>query len=373
MVPTTRSDEALDGSSVMGERPPWMVAVVLLGIGVLVIVAYGISVKSGVFLLVELMLATAATVAGGFLGFLFGIPRPGQSRAEGSVENASGVSDYQPSTNLEQVADWLTKILVGVGLVELTKVRGLLGEFGSQIRKTFTESGTEIVSQAVVIAFLAIGFIASFLWTRVYYGAIQVGADARIRDLLSTRLNALERTAKRAENIGTAIATGKLMPGSIGPSSPPGSRAFSPPGSRAEDSILAGLPADVRRKVEKLEAWDKFDWDSDPVSTLFPSAPSEGNGRRLEAEIVSTFGKALVITVRVASVGGNPLSDPVIYLLHPTFPDSVEIIDPVDGIAENKIISEGEFTVGAIADNGNTILSLSLRTLKGAPKWFLDG
>ena len=80
---------------------------------------------------------------GGFVGFLFGIPRvlqDGQSGSAGphpgvrpeaptNLRLPSGASASSPSagsgfrinvnTNLEQISDWLTKIIVGLGLVEL--------------------------------------------------------------------------------------------------------------------------------------------------------------------------------------------------------------------------------------------------------------
>jgi hypothetical protein len=39
--------------------------------------------------------------------------------APSSVQSAL----YRPNTNLEQISDWLTKILVGVGLTQLAQVR----------------------------------------------------------------------------------------------------------------------------------------------------------------------------------------------------------------------------------------------------------
>ena len=56
--------------------------------------------------------ASAASAAGAFSGFLFGIPRVLQSDHLASQESSRVLSN----SNLEQISDWLTKILVGVGL-----------------------------------------------------------------------------------------------------------------------------------------------------------------------------------------------------------------------------------------------------------------
>ena len=55
------------------------------------------------------MLATlAASAVGGLTGFLFGVPKGPSDRDE---QQRSGFF-YRPNTNLEQVSDWLTKIMV---------------------------------------------------------------------------------------------------------------------------------------------------------------------------------------------------------------------------------------------------------------------
>jgi hypothetical protein len=56
-------------------------------------------------------------------GFLFGIPR--------SVPVGAGPDDHTHgshavNTKLEQISDWLTKILIGIGLVELARISGYL-------------------------------------------------------------------------------------------------------------------------------------------------------------------------------------------------------------------------------------------------------
>lgn len=71
-----------------------------------------------------LILSWAAALAGGLIGFVFAIPRSRQEQVSVKVsasddnQKASRPSDYSANTNLEQISDWLTKILVGIGLVQ---------------------------------------------------------------------------------------------------------------------------------------------------------------------------------------------------------------------------------------------------------------
>ena len=96
-----------------------------------------------------LMLAVcgASAVLGGFVGFLFGIPRfdyaareaaaasttaarPGATAIAATSAATAGAQGataraptrYKPSANLDEIADWLTKIIVGLGLTQLLNV-----------------------------------------------------------------------------------------------------------------------------------------------------------------------------------------------------------------------------------------------------------
>ena len=66
-----------------------------------------------------LFIGSSSFLIGGLVGFLFGIPRA----VQGSTA-PTGAAQYQANTNLEQVSDWLTKIIVGVSLVEIGRIIG---------------------------------------------------------------------------------------------------------------------------------------------------------------------------------------------------------------------------------------------------------
>jgi hypothetical protein len=66
------------------------------------------------FLALNLTAGGAAGFTGGLLGFIFGVPKTlavGSRTAGGGPANTS-----RTNTNLEQISDWLTQILVGAGL-----------------------------------------------------------------------------------------------------------------------------------------------------------------------------------------------------------------------------------------------------------------
>jgi hypothetical protein len=63
------------------------------------------------------MVMAARYLAGNLLGFLFAPPR-----STAAAVSKKGSSDIQPNTNLEDVSDWLTKIVVGHNSGELNRL-----------------------------------------------------------------------------------------------------------------------------------------------------------------------------------------------------------------------------------------------------------
>jgi hypothetical protein len=121
-------------------------------------------------LAIGLLIAGSALAAGILIGFLFGIPRTLQK--EGPQDGTTGSTTaeaYGVNTNLEQISDWLTKIIVGVGLVQLTVIPGRLKALADYLATAF---GTPAVPSAIVITiicyFAIFGFLLGYLWTRIY-------------------------------------------------------------------------------------------------------------------------------------------------------------------------------------------------------------
>jgi hypothetical protein len=116
----------------------------------------------------SMMVAFSTTVAGGFLGFLFAIPRayPAGSTLPGEDENAEG--RLQINTNLEQVSDWLTKIIVGVALVELGKILPSLGRLVETVASIYGDNapGATVMAAAILIFFSVMGFFIGYIGTR---------------------------------------------------------------------------------------------------------------------------------------------------------------------------------------------------------------
>lgn len=127
-----------------------------------------------------LLIAGASFSSGSLSGFLFGIPRIINSLAPKSAEMTQNVILH--NDNLVQISDWLTKIIVGVGLTQINALPNKLYELGKMISPCFNtssldEKGLDInlqitIAISIIIYFLILGFITSYLWTRIYFGNI---------------------------------------------------------------------------------------------------------------------------------------------------------------------------------------------------------
>lgn len=131
----------------------------------------------------EVLLVAAASVAtGSLIGFLFAIPRT--PRAGALVENGGdGDASERRPTGLEEIADWLTKIIIGVGLTELRNVPEFLGFLSTRLRLVDTERRPTEPTIVVLclVYFWVVGFFLGYLGTRLVLAEALVAADRRAR------------------------------------------------------------------------------------------------------------------------------------------------------------------------------------------------
>jgi len=119
-----------------------------------------------------LLIAGASFACGGIGGFLFGIPKIQQQNSQDLKEAIIIQND-----NLYQISDWITKIIVGVGLVQLKDIPRYLGRVGNSLGPVLNGGAVEkqyVASNkgsviCIVLYFLSVGFFAVYLWTRLDY------------------------------------------------------------------------------------------------------------------------------------------------------------------------------------------------------------
>jgi len=196
-----------------------IVVVLLFGLGAVKLQAYGS------FDIWALLAAFGALVAGGALGLLFGLPTVrrveiSQTTISSSAnaeaikpddvaekrQSSSAPSDTQlghaESTNLEQVADWLTKIIIGLTLTQYAKWEQSFARLSFDLTSRLLGAeqtcekgcngqmfppGSTIPGGFLLVFFSVLWFLISYLWMRGYF----------ILEMEIARRNALDAAARQ--------------------------------------------------------------------------------------------------------------------------------------------------------------------------------
>jgi hypothetical protein len=101
----------------------------------------------------------AAFFAGTIGGFLFGVPK--------FVTTPKIFTRYKINTNLEEISDWLTKIILGLGLVHLDKVITFVDSVGEAVGTAIGQAqGANVIAISAMIYGFVCGFLIVYIWTR---------------------------------------------------------------------------------------------------------------------------------------------------------------------------------------------------------------
>ncbi len=311
--------------------------------------------------------AFAAGMGGAALGFLFGIPRSvaAGTQTQGDAASQAGTSraSYAQNTNLEQISDWLTKIVVGVGLVEAKDIAVGFGELSAKAAAAWDLTDGSATAGAIMLIGAVIGFLRCYVWTRTeFINELERADDQRARD----RQRRIEAENK-ASNMMKFIGGGPAKTGE--PTVPAPNDA---PVLAAQGRSFLKRAADTAGKVTTAAA-DL--WDSDDNKHQFGDADI-ADGKRLEAvvEPLGDDGQLCGVTLRVRALPGEPaIEGAVVFHLHPTFNQPVVRVQVLDGVAETRIIAAGAFTVGALVESDGTRLELDLAELPNIPDKFKHG
>ncbi|HMD85246.1 MAG TPA: hypothetical protein VKO18_11180 [Terriglobia bacterium] len=143
---------------------------------------YGIVAKTAG---VGILFAGSAFIVGVLIGFLFGFPPApsgGPSQTAGQTSGAQSANQSLPAsngtagarspyvfqnTNLQEISDWLTKVIVGASLVELTKLPPLVKRFAEFMAAGINPHDPSAPIALVILGyFWSCGLLYGYLWTR---------------------------------------------------------------------------------------------------------------------------------------------------------------------------------------------------------------
>jgi fumarate reductase subunit D len=145
-----------------------------------------------------ILIAGFSFISGVLTGYLFGLHPTG-----GSQKSGDQPATPAPQTNLVEIADWLTKIILGAGLVQLTRLPGPIWTFAKTMALGVVLEGANVdgppvvaeapnpaMALAIMGFFSTCGLLYGYLWTR-YEEAVTSDAagDAAALSLVNRWLN----------------------------------------------------------------------------------------------------------------------------------------------------------------------------------------
>lgn len=188
------------------------------------------------------MWAMACSVGGAAIGFLFGIPKILQSDGTASGgESQAPAYRQRINTNLTEISDWLTKIIVGLSLINLKRIPEFIdGAAGLLVGslEVANQAGARGFAAAVISSFAVIGFLFGYLSTRMFLAGAFSRADQR----------AMAETESQvaAQGLEIGLLKRKLFPGA--------QRDVAPGGELQLPMADALDPGEAQRQLDVMAA-----------------------------------------------------------------------------------------------------------------------
>jgi hypothetical protein len=303
----------------------------------------------------------------GFLaGFIFGVPR------KRMIQNGAINSPEPEKDNIVEISDWVTKIIVGVGLTELKNIPGFIHKIATYLAPNFGGDTFGVNNAAgVLLFFTATGFMSGYQYAKTYYTRMIESTNAYVEKIKKDR----EMAQKQVEQLqGTLDKTTAIINNdSINKQTNIFSEYDSTDNkaSNIDARKLEELKIKVHQKLQEKEALKPLD-PSDIQKGRW-SQKASANGYRLHAKVTDLNTGLFELQIYVTRDGGIPVLEPYAIFIHDTFqlPGNVAYVVPTENTPGMlKLITYEAFTIGALMSDGTELeLDLNDRNL-GYPRKF---
>lgn len=296
----------------------------------------------------SVIVGLGAIMSGGLLGFLFGIPRSLQQNETAASNGKDNQRFYSNNTNLEQISDWLTKIIVGVSLTQLPALQNQFHQLSLNVSRGFNKYISADFSfplaSCIMIFYSITGFLAVYLWARIYL----------LQQLNKLESNLYSSTIRKVNKLEIARLSGLLTEYNR--------TKNRMQGMEAEPPYAAAIAIAQPNPIKYIDDPQKERW----------GGKNEVNFYKLDAVFkknLATADEPYQITLTVTSTDPNrPLSGDVYFLLHDSFyKDYLRSEKAVNNAASTEFGSFEAFTVAALVDGGKTKLELDLNSHPDCP------
>ncbi|ESU28708.1 hypothetical protein FLJC2902T_12990 [Flavobacterium limnosediminis JC2902] len=309
-----------------------------------------------------IMVAGACFACGGAIGFLFGLPKSnGKSNNVSNGKNETDIhhNDFEDNTNLQEVSDWLTKIIVGLSLIKINTIFSWLENAATNFSNPYKESCIEgynfdfyAFAYSVIILYFLIGGGLLYLWARTNLSVI-FSLMSKQKKLISEKKDLVKTIQELKNENAPAHDMNKSLDESINNISYQISDAF----KNATEVIYNS------KAIKYKDDLQKGRWGSKSKAGGYIFEANYNSGQS------STIGMHS-ITLSIRSLDAEkPLNGDVAFFLHDTFRDPIRYTKAINNRAEITITAWEAFVVGARLENGIE-LELDLNNIKGFPSDF---
>jgi hypothetical protein len=358
-----------------------------LFLGMVPVIGFPITITEmgGKILFIGIILGISAFISSYFMGTLFGMPK----------RNNNKESDYSLNNSLVEISDWLTKIIVGLGLVNLKQIPDYLISLGEYVRASSKYDGQllNIYSIGIVIYFGFLGLYIGYNYMRlVLSNKYKYADDNLIRkelEMAIEKIDEVKEEVKQKEN--KIIQTQSLVQEKeqLTKSLMTKVNETSMSDTNFETVVQEIISSDqikkgnenIKPEIDKMIDEAKLKLHKGLI--LNHEDPQKGqwkskainNERELKATVTEETRGLYQINLQVVSTNpkNNPLKEGeyILFALHNTFGNPpFKLVKVNKQSAELNFYSYGSFTVGAFADNGATELELDLAELPDVSSYF---
>lgn len=352
--PRPKKDPTID-LRLMYKNMVALIAVVTLII--VICVVYFFKQNSYFGFLTVFAVAGACYLSGGAIGFIFAIPKSAQGKtgnAQPTTANLGPLTDdYGDNTSLEEISDWLTKIVVGLGLTQFREILHFVRSAAEKMNTALqscelVESKIDyyVFAYGVIVFYFLSGAIVGYMWTRIDFRRILSQSK---RNLLRIK-NLEEANSELRSDIVNKLGAADL--------------------SQTEElddpNLLATVSAIVKNQRIRVE--------DDPQKNRW-GGKAINCGNQLSADIAATdLPKLFKVTIHLKCLEGI-FDAPVAILLHNSFIPAIRLLDARDkNVVHVEVVAYEAFTVAALtnirSDKDFCSLELDLNELPSAPEGF---
>jgi hypothetical protein len=301
----------------------------------------------------------AISISGFLLGFIFGIPRSVRFRFDKTKDKFAnmegGDNVLADNTNLEEISDWITKIIIGLTLIESRKIIRMIENGADSIAKSYPVCGGAICdinlfvfSYCLMLFFAGYGFFGGYFWARTLFGNILITSRKESESLQREIAMLSNRNLSNADESDEKGALGIID----------------------SENTLTSLKEKVADLLKPTTGSNPDDTQKGRWGGL-----SSNNDRLLTAKVQPSLLGLYDVIIEVTSTDiiANPIISTVVILLDSTFTENEIYLKPINNVAKVTVVAYEAFTIAALCDNLETKLELDLQEQKGLPPKFYYG